>query len=260
MFDNNTIINTEHYENFSTDFRIPCAVRFNDGIGWTKIRSRYRILGRDVHMVVNTRRRLGCRCSDLDRYGLYTVAAVNRTVTAPAGGLALLTKVLNRYYRITKGALLTALKTDSLVLSYTHADAAAQGAREDSLHAFVYTGTAWSPIAIVRQDTALNILVTASVTALGDIIITGADKTVAGPPIATIGEARKDLNNDLIADHSVTKDTLKVYGVITNSAIITRTRSTRQRRSALRCRSNRWRNSRSMTCLAAKCARSSTAW
>jgi hypothetical protein len=31
----------------------------------------------------------------------------------------------------------------------------------------------------------------------------------------TIAEARKDLNNDLIPDHSVTKDTLVVYGVVT---------------------------------------------
>ncbi len=31
----------------------------------------------------------------------------------------------------------------------------------------------------------------------------------------TIAEARKDLNNDLIADHSITKDTLVIYGVIT---------------------------------------------
>jgi DNA/RNA endonuclease YhcR with UshA esterase domain len=34
-------------------------------------------------------------------------------------------------------------------------------------------------------------------------------------PIVTIAEARKDANNDLIADHSVLKDTMIVYGVIT---------------------------------------------
>ncbi|HLP17407.1 MAG TPA: FlgD immunoglobulin-like domain containing protein [Bacteroidota bacterium] len=48
----------------------------------------------------------------------------------------------------------------------------------------------------------------------------GADEftmvPVAQPiPVVTIGEARKDLNNDFFADHSVTKDTLTVYGVIT---------------------------------------------
>jgi hypothetical protein len=117
-----------------------------------------------------------------------TVAAVNRTITAPAGGLTSLTKVLNRYYRITKGALLTAVKADSLVLSYSHADAAAQNAREDSLRAFMYTGSAWSPMAIVRRDSAMNTLITAGVAALGDIIITGADMTTA--PILTIKAAR----------------------------------------------------------------------
>ena len=35
--------------------------------------------------------------------------------------------------------------------------------------------------------------------------------------LVKISEARKDLNNDLIADHSVTKDTLEVSGVITST-------------------------------------------
>ena len=34
-------------------------------------------------------------------------------------------------------------------------------------------------------------------------------------PIVTIAEARKDVNSDLIADHSITRDTLQIYGVIT---------------------------------------------
>ncbi|HVN47305.1 MAG TPA: FlgD immunoglobulin-like domain containing protein, partial [Bacteroidota bacterium] len=33
--------------------------------------------------------------------------------------------------------------------------------------------------------------------------------------IVSIAEARKDLNGDLIADHSVTKDTLQIFGVVT---------------------------------------------
>jgi hypothetical protein len=39
----------------------------------------------------------------------------------------------------------------------------------------------------------------------------------AGPLVpVTLGEARKDANGDLIADHSITKDTLLVYGIITS--------------------------------------------
>jgi hypothetical protein len=117
-----------------------------------------------------------------------TVAAVNKTVTPPAGSLASATKVLNRYYHITKGAALTAVKADSLVLSYSHADVTAAGASEDALRAFQYTGSAWSPIAIVRRDSAANVLVTAGVTALSDIILTGADMTTA--PVMTIKAAR----------------------------------------------------------------------
>jgi hypothetical protein len=48
----------------------------------------------------------------------------------------------------------------------------------------------------------------------------GADEFTMAPPVVaipvvTIGEARIDANNDFIADHSVTKDSLTVYGVIT---------------------------------------------
>jgi hypothetical protein len=117
-----------------------------------------------------------------------TVAAVSRTVTPPAGGIASMAKVLDRYYRLTKGGLLTALRADSLVLSYAQADVAAQGAAEDSLRAFMYVGTAWSPIAIIRRDTAMNKLVTTSVTSLSDIVITGADMTTA--PVLSIKAAR----------------------------------------------------------------------
>jgi hypothetical protein len=123
-----------------------------------------------------------------------TVAAVSRTVTPPAGGLASMNKVLDRYYHIMAGGLLTYMTLDSLVLSYSQADVAAQSASEDSLRVFSNSGQGYSPMAIARRDTVKNILVTSSTSGPSsgagaiDLVITGAAMTPV--PVLSIKAAR----------------------------------------------------------------------
>jgi DNA/RNA endonuclease YhcR with UshA esterase domain len=65
------------------------------------------------------------------------------------------------------------------------------------------------PTAVGRKTTV--IVATSNVFEVHDTLhVTGV-----GSIVATIAEARKDANNDFIPDHSVTQDTLVVYGVIT---------------------------------------------
>jgi hypothetical protein len=123
-----------------------------------------------------------------------TVASVSRTITPPAGGLTNMNKVLDRYYHITKGGLLAATTIDSLVLSYSQLDVAAQNAAEDSLRVYTNTGTGFNMEAIARRDTARNILVTSrsqgptSGAQVIDIVITGAAMTPV--PVLSIKAAR----------------------------------------------------------------------
>jgi hypothetical protein len=123
-----------------------------------------------------------------------TVASVSRTTTPPAGGLTSMNKVLDRYYHITKGGLLTASTVDSLVLSYSQTDVAAQSAAEDSLRVYSNAGSGFNLMAVGRRDTARNILVTSTSSGptsgaqVFDIVITGADMTPI--PILTIKAAR----------------------------------------------------------------------
>ncbi len=57
-----------------------------------------------------------------------------------------------------------------------------------------------------------TIILTSNVTEVRDTLkITGF-----GSVLSSIAEARKDVNNDLIADHSITKDTLVITGVVTS--------------------------------------------
>jgi DNA/RNA endonuclease YhcR with UshA esterase domain len=68
----------------------------------------------------------------------------------------------------------------------------------------------FSPKAVGTKNT--SIVMTSNVTEIHDTVkVYGL-----GTNVATIAEARKDLNGDLIPDHSVTKDTLLINGVITS--------------------------------------------
>jgi Abnormal spindle-like microcephaly-assoc'd, ASPM-SPD-2-Hydin len=68
----------------------------------------------------------------------------------------------------------------------------------------------FSPKAVGTKNT--SIVLTSNVTEIHDTVkVYGL-----GTNVATIAEARKDLNGDLIPDHSVTKDTLLINGVITS--------------------------------------------
>ena len=63
---------------------------------------------------------------------------------------------------------------------------------------------------VVGRKTAV-IVATSNVSEVRDTLSVSG----VGSIVATIAEARKDANNDFIPDHSVTQDTLVVYGVVT---------------------------------------------
>ena len=50
----------------------------------------------------------------------------------------------------------------------------------------------------------------------GSISYEGGDLLIGGMPTVSIGEARKDDNNDSIPDYSVSRKTIKIYGVVTS--------------------------------------------
>jgi hypothetical protein len=103
-----------------------------------------------------------------------SVGAFDRNTVAPLSLFTSASKVLRHYYRVTKGAGITAFATDSLVLSYSNTDIMEQGIGEDTLRVWLYTGGAWSPVTISRRDTLANTITVSGVTAFSDFVISGA--------------------------------------------------------------------------------------
>lgn len=105
-----------------------------------------------------------------------TIGALDRTVTPPITQVAPANMVLKRFYRVTLGSGITSLITDSVKLSYSHADLAEFGLGQDTLKVFGNGGSGWGAVPIKYIDTAANIIsILPSSTNSSDLIIAGTN-------------------------------------------------------------------------------------
>ena len=118
-------------------------------------------------------------------------------------------------------------KKDSLVVKNTGADSLFISGATLTDNSYTVTPTTARLASQASQKFYVTFLPTTVGVKSGALVFTSNDAagkdTVkvtgsgAGPLVpVTIAEARKDVNSDLIADHSVTKDTMLVYGIITS--------------------------------------------
>lgn len=123
-----------------------------------------------------------------------------------------------------RGVLVGKTKMDSVVVQNTGTDSLHITAVSSSDPVFTVTPTVAHINAAGSQKFYITFVPTAIVAKAASIVFTsnvskGSDTVSVfgiGTKAVTIAEARKDTNNDFIPDHSISKDTLVVYGVITS--------------------------------------------
>lgn len=139
------------------------------------------------------------------------VKVLDKTSTAPLGSYIADNKVLKRYFRILKGAGITAFTTDSVVVTYTNADAAEQGVTdENTLRVYKHDGAALTAVNIAARDTAANTITVTGVNSFSDFIVTGAEIVIPGSSSVTFQVNMKVQSR--IKKFDPAKDTVIVRG------------------------------------------------